>query len=148
MKEDTSPTAAGQGPHDREAAELLVVWRDNSDLGALITARKYPDDTGVNGPRCWPLGLVGSYLASHCRPPVFHPSAIPFLPVSPAFTALLAAAKLAIINSTDVKSATILDEEIAEGLNAAILLAGGFTEEEQQLMENLALGFDDHSEED
>lgn len=134
--------AAPTGPSD-----LIVVWRDNSDLGAFITTRKHPDSEGVNGPECWPRGIAGYYLASHCRPPVFHPSAIPHLPPSPAFSALLAAAKLTIINSADLSSATILDGEISEGLNAAIELAGGFTEKEHQLLEDLALGLGNNKEE-
>jgi hypothetical protein len=64
-----SPVAPASGLND-----LLVVWRDNGE--ALVTTRKYPDDTGVNGPQCWPKGISGYYLATHCRKPIFHPSAL------------------------------------------------------------------------
>ena len=64
---DTSSPAPGLD-------DLLVVWRDNGE--ALVTTRKHPDDKGVNGPQCWPKGISGYYLATHCRKPIFHPSAL------------------------------------------------------------------------
>lgn len=75
--EGTSPKAPPP-VDDRPQAllydNLLVVWRDNGEC--LITTRKYPDDTGVNGPQCWPRGISGNYLATHCRAPIFHRSAL------------------------------------------------------------------------
>lgn len=74
-----------------------------------------------------------------------HPLAnnIGYIELLKSHEALLNAAKLAVMNSADLRSDCILGEAVASALNDAITLAGGFTEEEQERLEDLALGEDE-----
>lgn len=84
--------------------DLIVVWRDNGEC--LITTRKYPDDVGVNGPQCWPKGISGNYLATHCRAPIFHRSALDVV-TGPA--KLDASKILCDLGASQIQASTLID---------------------------------------
>jgi hypothetical protein len=72
-----------QSPTPAPTNELIVVWRDNGT--ALITTRKYPDETQKDGLKvAWPAGISGYYLQTHVREAILHPSALKALERVPA----------------------------------------------------------------